>query len=81
MAPIQILAQNRNTIAKAVADDNLSLATQLAVGFHCLLRAGELLAMRFGDIEISDECAIISLQASKSGLRTGTMEAVAVSRR
>lgn len=68
----------RAFVTKAFDDHNLALSTLIAIGFHCLLRTGELLALQFADIEASDQCAIISLKASKSGLRAGAMEAVAV---
>lgn len=68
----------RAFISKAFDDNNLSFGVLLAVGFHCLLRTGELLSLRFADIELSPHCAVLSLKASKSGLRSGTMEAVAV---
>ena len=45
---------------------------------HCLLRTGELLALQFKDLELSTETGVVSLYSSKSGLRTGTEEAVAV---
>ena len=68
----------RAFIARAIDCNQLAFATLVGLGFHCLLRTGELLAIRFGDIEWNSECGVISLHASKSGLRTGTMEAVAI---
>jgi hypothetical protein len=37
-----------------------------------------LLALQFKDLELSTETGVVSLYSSKSGLRTGTEEAVAV---
>ena len=68
----------RAFIAKSIEADHLAFATLLALGFHCLLRTGELLAIRFGDLEWNRTCGIITLMASKSGLRTGVCEAVAI---
>ena len=65
-------------IARAVACDYLSFATLLAIGFHALLRTGELVAIQFQDVEFADSCGVITLRSSKSGLRHGTEEAVAL---
>ena len=68
----------RAFVARAVHLNLFSLATLIAVGFHGLLRTGELLALRFQDLEFSSETGVISLPISKSGLRTGAAEAVAI---
>lgn len=68
----------RAFVAKAVASERLALATLIALGFHGLLRTGELLSLTFGNIEYNNLCAVISLNQSKSGLRTGAREAIAV---
>ena len=68
----------RAFVAHAVEHERVAYALLLALGFHCLLRAGELLNLRFGDIDFRDEVGVVSLRASKTGLRTGAMEAVAV---
>ena len=54
------------------------MAALISLGFHALLRTGELLALQFRDLEISPECGIVSLKCSKSGLRAGAQEAVAL---
>ena len=68
----------RAFIAKCVAAGNISLATLLGIGFHGLLRTGELLKLRFCDIEHNRHCGVITLHQSKSGLRTGAQEAIAL---
>ena len=65
-------------IARAVSLDHLAFATLLAIGFHALLRTGELLALQFQDVEFADSCGVVTLRSSKSGLRHGTEEAVAL---
>lgn len=65
-------------IGRAVDLKNLPFACLIGLGFHCMLRTGELLAIQFKDLEISRSCGIISLYSSKSGLRTGTQEAVSI---
>ena len=65
-------------IARAVSKNDIIFATLFALGFHCLLRTGEILAIQYKDIEFTQSCGIVSLLSSKSGLRTGTEEAVAV---
>lgn len=42
------------------------------------MRTGELLSLRYKDLEASSDCAIVSLATSKSGLRTGAHEAIAI---
>lgn len=68
----------RAFIACAVESDQLALAVLLAIGFHGLLRTGELMALKFSNIELGSSCAIVSLEVSKSGLRTGAREAIAI---
>ena len=65
-------------VAKAVAAGNLSLATLIAIGFHGLLRTRELLKIRYTDLEWNRECGVLTLHQSKTGLRTGSQEAVAL---
>ena len=65
-------------IAKAVAAGKLALAALIGLGFHALLRTGELLKLRFKDIEWNTECGVVTLHQSKTGLRTGAQEAVAL---
>ena len=65
-------------IGRAVDLNNLPFACLIGLGFHCMLRTGELLAIQFKDLEISRSSGIISLYSSKSGLRTGTQEAVSI---
>lgn len=68
----------RAVVGRAVENNEIAFATLVAVGFHCLLRTGELLALQFKDIELGPHLGVISLMSSKSGLRTGTEEAVTV---
>eukprot|EP00435_Cladocopium_sp_Y103_P060375 s393_g22.t1 len=65
-------------VARAVDCNQLAFATLVALGFHCLLRTGELLALQFKDFECNDSCGVVSLFSSKSGLRTGAEEAVSI---
>ena len=65
-------------VGKAVHQGDIALATLIALGFHALLRTGELLSLRFKDLEISHQCGVLSLHQSKTGLRTGAQEAVAL---
>ena len=77
-APPLTVMLARAFIARAVHLNNLRLAALISLGFHALLRTGELLQLQFGDIECSTECGIVSLKRSKSGLRSGAQEAVAL---
>lgn len=68
----------RAMISRAVHLNHLSFACLLALGFHGLLRTGELLKVRNCDLEISTRCGILSLKQTKSGLRSGADEAIAL---
>ena len=50
----------------------------MALGFHCYLRTGELLSLRFRDIQLSLGAGVVTIQAGKSGLRHSIAEAVAI---
>ena len=65
-------------IARAVELADVSFAVLLALGFHSLLRTGELLALQFQDFEIGLSTGVVTLKGSKTGLRHGTEEAVAL---
>ncbi|CAL1164315.1 unnamed protein product, partial [Cladocopium goreaui] len=65
-------------VARAVDQNHLAFATMVAIGFHALLRTGEFLALQFQDVEFATSCGVITLKSSKSGLRHGSEEAVAI---
>lgn len=68
----------RAFIARAVELNELSFACLLALGFHALLRTGELLNVAAKDLDISEACGVLRLPHSKSGARTGSNEAIAI---
>ena len=68
----------RCIICRAVQRQELAFACLIALGFHALLRTGELMALRYCDIEFDLNQGVLSLGASKSGIRTGSKEAVAL---
>ena len=68
----------RAIVRRAVQKGQLIFACLVAIGFHALLRTGEILALRYCDFEFSTTCGVVNLGASKSGLRTGSEEAVAL---
>ena len=65
-------------IARAVESDDLDFAVLVALGFHSLLRTGELLALQYQDFELGESCGVVTLKSSKTGLRHGSEEAVAI---
>ena len=77
-APPMTAVLARAFVARAVATGNLRFAALIAIGFHSLLRTGELLALSFKDLEISSSCGVVSLDRSKTGWRTGSKEAIAL---
>eukprot|EP00435_Cladocopium_sp_Y103_P049676 s2058_g15.t1 len=75
--PITVLLV-RAVVSRAVQLNQIPFACMIALGFHVLLRTGELLQVASKDLELSAECGILSLHYSKSGLRAGGKEAVAI---
>ena len=65
-------------VGRAVDRGELQFAVMVAIGFNCLLRTGEFLTLQYKDLEFSRSCGVVSLRSSKSGLRTGSEEAVAI---
>ena len=68
----------RAMVARAVQRQDIAFACMLALGFHALLRTGELLMIARKDLELGADCGILRLPQSKSGLRSGSGEAVAL---
>ena len=68
-------------LAWCVFHGELALGVLVGLGFHCLLRTGELLALRAEDIHVSEKAAILNLKLTKSGRRVKAFEAVTVSDR
>ena len=67
-------------IARALELDELAIAALIALSCHYMLpRKGEALALQFKALELGDEVGVCSLySSSKSGLRTGSEEAVSI---
>ena len=62
----------RAITCRAVKKGELAFASPVALGFHALLPTCEILSLRFVIWKIYRIRRVVSLQASKSGLRTGT---------
>lgn len=58
--------------------DELTMCALLLLGFHCLLRTGEILALRPCDILLGPTQGLVTLQSSKSGVRNNAKESVAI---
>lgn len=54
----------------------LTMAALLLVGFHALLRTGELLQIRAVDFMLNQSAGLVSLPSSKSGVRNNSRESV-----
>jgi integrase len=76
-APLTVLLA-RAIVSRAVQLQDIPFACMVALGFHALMRTGELLNVQYKDLEVSSTCGIISLPKSKSGLRSGAKEAIAL---
>ena len=68
----------RAFVSHLVQLEEVAGAFLIAVGFHCYLRTGELLRLRFCDLHVTGGAGVVSVQASKSGLRHNISEAVAI---
>ena len=58
--------------------DQVSLAFLIALGFHTYLRTGELLRLRMIDITATSSQGVVTIRASKTGLRFNIDEAVTI---
>eukprot|EP00435_Cladocopium_sp_Y103_P026117 s1612_g6.t1 len=56
----------------------LTMAALLLLGFHCLMRTGELLQIRPCDFILNEEVGLVSIPSSKSGVRQNTRESVSI---
>ena len=56
----------------------LSMGALLLLGFHCLMRTGELLQIRPCDFICDHTMGLISIPSSKSGVRNNVRESVAI---
>lgn len=56
----------------------LCMAGLLLLGFHCLMRTGELLQIRPCDFILGDDSGLISIPSSKSGVRNNSKESVTI---
>lgn len=56
----------------------LAMGAMILLGFHALLRTGELLAVRPCDFLFSENSGLVSLPSSKSGLRNNAKESVSL---
>lgn len=59
-------------------EDGLATAGLILLGFHCLLRTGELLLVRPGDFLLEGTRGLVTLPSSKSGVRNNTRESVSI---
>eukprot|EP00435_Cladocopium_sp_Y103_P016319 s2345_g4.t1 len=62
-----------------ILHDELTMGALLLLGFHALLRTGELLQVRPCDFLLQPGKGLVSLPSSKSGVRNNTRESVALS--
>ena len=56
----------------------LKMGVLLLLGFHCMLRTGEMLHLRASDLMVSEITGLVHLRKSKSGLRHNTKESVTI---
>ena len=63
-------------LARCIEIGWLRLGALLGLGFHCLLRTGELLHLRICDLHLSCNQGVVNLRLTKTGLRQGACEAL-----
>eukprot|EP00435_Cladocopium_sp_Y103_P015342 s342_g3.t1 len=61
-----------------LANDELTMAALLLLGFHALLRTGEILQVRPCDFILDETRGLVSLPSSKSGVRNNSRESVSL---
>lgn len=61
-----------------VHHQELVMASLLLLGFHCLLRTGELLQLRPCDFVLDAVSGVVSIPSSKSGIRNNSRESVVI---
>ena len=57
---------------------NFEMAVLLMLGFHCLLRTGEILKITGNDVSLGKLAGILSLKGTKTGLRHNADEAISI---
>ena len=55
---------------------NIQMATLLVLGFHALLRTGEILSVRAADVLIGKDAAIVRLRSTKTSTRFAAHDAI-----
>eukprot|EP00435_Cladocopium_sp_Y103_P061097 s163_g22.t1 len=61
-----------------ILSDELVMGSLLLLGFHCLLRTGEILQLRPCDFLVQGTQGLVSLPSSKSGVRNNSKESVSI---
>eukprot|EP00435_Cladocopium_sp_Y103_P036468 s114_g9.t1 len=61
-----------------ISVDELTMSALVLLGFHCLLRTGELLQIRPCDFILDNTKGLVSLPSSKSGVRNNSKESVSI---
>lgn len=68
----------RAFVSWLVDQEHVCSAFLFALGFHAYLRTGELLSLRFKDLQLGTRTGIVTIRGGKSGLRNNIDEAVAL---
>lgn len=61
-----------------LAADNLEMSALLLLGFHCLLRTGELLALTADDLSLGPRSGVCCLRATKTSARHAANEVISI---
>eukprot|EP00435_Cladocopium_sp_Y103_P044430 s82_g12.t1 len=77
-APPLTLRLVRGLAAYEAILGHLEMSALLLLGFHCLLRTGEILALTPADLLLGHSSGICSLKSTKSGKRNAATEAISI---
>lgn len=68
----------RSMAAYELEHGNVQMATLLVLGFHALLRTGEILSLRAADILLGADAAVVRLRSTKTSARHSADDAVSI---
>ena len=77
-APLNVVADALSGLHFCIQQDRYDMACLLALGFHCFLRTGGLLAIRPCDLLLRDQKGIVHLPHSKGVTRHNVRESVTI---
>ena len=78
-APVSLALLKALAAYSLIVDKNFEFSLSMIVSFHCLLRIGECLGLKAGDVVFGSSTAMLNLGYTKGGKRRGEKEFVEAS--